>query len=362
VLCCCVVMRANKANNPLPVVGRRIICLTVTPMPILLLRRLDVIRRKTMTTPKIDTQKRSFFQDRKMWFWIAAGSGLVTLIVLVIFLQALISTTKYYVLNQDVEARTPISAEMLVEQVVSSGGEPQNAFGIDKVNEAAMSGEPLYTKTALKAGDILTASNAGDLIPLRQGIPKDFVVASFSADPNNSAGGNIKRGDYVDVFYAQDGQASLLFQRLMILDATIDLNSGAPAESTDPAAAGTAPTTTQDTATAAYRGGIPFLYTVGVTQADALKLAATSGGKFFVVLTSEENATAKDVAPKTLGMSLNDALQSAAGDSGKGTDSSFGEKKEESAATPSASPSAAPTQSSTPSPTQSAEVQLETDN
>jgi len=29
-----------------------------------------------MTIPKIDTQKRSFFQDRKMWFWIAAGTGL----------------------------------------------------------------------------------------------------------------------------------------------------------------------------------------------------------------------------------------------------------------------------------------------
>lgn len=314
-----------------------------------------------MTTPKIDTQKRSFFQDRKMWFWIAAGSGLVTLIVLVIFLQSLISTTKYYVLNTDVPARTLITPTMLTEQVVSSGGEPPTAIDISDVTS-----NELYSKTSLTTGDILTKSNVGDLIPLRQGIPDNFVVTSFSADPNSSAGGNIKRGDYVDVFYVGDGQSSLLFQRVLILDTTTDLNSGAPAETKDPAAAGTTPATTDSTATAVYRGGVPFLYTVGMTQADALKLsAASSGGKFYVVLTSAKDVE-KGSIPQTLGMSLNDVLSSAAGDSGKGTDRFFGEKKTESGATatPSATPapSSAPTQSSTPTPAPTqTEVQLETD-
>jgi hypothetical protein len=307
-----------------------------------------------MTTPKIDAQKRSFFQDRKMWFWIAAGSGLVTLIVLVIFLQALISTTKYYVLSKDVAARTLITQNDLVEQVVSSGGEPPNAIDISRVAT-----EPMYSKTALKAGDILTDSNAGELIPLRQGIPDDFVVASFSADPNSSAGGNIKRGDYVDVFYVGEGQSSLLFQRVLILDTTTDLNTGAPAaEAADPAAG--APTATEDTATATYRGGVPFLYTVGLKQNDALKLSAASSGKFYVVLSSEKDVKAKEVAAKTLGMSLNDVLSSSAGDSGKGTDNSFGEKKaEEATATPSATPapSAEPTKTTEPAP--EAETQSE---
>ena len=310
-----------------------------------------------MTTPKIDTQKRSFFQDRKMWFWIAAGSGLVTLIVLVIFLQALISTTKYYVLSNDVAARTLITPDMLQEQVVSSGGEPPTAIDIS----AVLSNE-LYSKTSLTAGDILTSSNVGDLIPLRQGIPDDFVVTSFTADPNSSAGGNIKRGDYIDVFYVGDGDSSLLFQRVLILDTTTDLNAGAPAESTDPAAGAAAPTATDETATAVYRGGVPFLYTVGMTQADALKLSAASKGAFYVVLTS-----AKDVkdgsSTKTLGMSLNDVLSSPAGDSGAGTDNTFGEKKEE--ATPTASPSAtpaAPTKAATPTPAPTeTEVKLETE-
>lgn len=318
-----------------------------------------------MTTPKIDTQKRSFFQDRKMWFWIAAGSGLVTLIVLVIFLQALISTTKYYVLNTDVPARTAITATMLTEQVVSSGGEPKNAIDIALVNEAEMLGTPLYSKASLLAGDILTESNVGDLIPLRQGIPEDFVVASFSADPNSSAGGNVKRGDYIDVFFVGDEETTLLFQRILILDTTTDLAAGESAEATDPAEAGTTPTATEDTATASYRGGVPFLYTVGMTQADALKLAATSNGKYYVVLTSAKDVVNKNgVAAKTFGMSLGDVVSSTAGDSGLGTDNSFGEKKEEEeAATPSASPSATP--SSAPSSTPSSkptEVELETDN
>lgn len=307
-----------------------------------------------MKSPKNDTQKRSFFQDRKMWFWIAAGSGLVTVIVMVIFLQSLISTTKYYVLNTDVPARTLITPDMLQEQVVSSGGEPPTAIDI-----ADITANELYSKASLSTGDILTSSNVGDLMPLRQGIPEDFVVTSFTADPNLSAGGNVKRGDYVDIFYVGDGQASLLFQRILILDTTTDLTGGANEASTTEGAA----PATADTATSAYRGGIPSLYTVGVTQNDALKLAAASEGKFYVVLSS-----AKDVengaAPKTLGMDLNDVLSSEAGDSGKGTDRFFGEKQQivETKEVPTSPATSAPSPSSTPSPTQTqAEVEFETE-
>lgn len=316
-----------------------------------------------MTTPKIDTQKRSFFQDRKMWFWIAAGSGLVTLIVLVIFLQSLISTTKYYVLVKDVPARTLITTDMLQEQVVSAGGQPPTAIDI-----ADVFSNELYSKTSLNTGDIITNSNVGDLIPLRQGIPEDFVIASFSSDPNNSAGGNAKRGDYIDVFYVQDGQSSLLFQRILILDTTTDLNAGAaeaaPAEAADPAAA--APVATDGTATSAYRGGLPFLYTVGLSQNDALKLSAASTGKFYVVLTSAKDVE-KGATDKTLGMSMNDVLSTPAGDSGKGTDRFFGKEKEKAPAdatapaSPTATPSASPSSAPTPAPTET-EVILEGDN
>lgn len=293
-----------------------------------------------MNTPKNDTQKRSYFQDRKMWFWLAAGAGTITVIALVIFLQSLISTTKYYVLNSDVPARTLITADMLQEQVVSSGGEPPTAIDISDV----ISNE-LYSKASLSTGDILTVSNVGDLIPLRQGIPDDFVIASFSADPNSSAGGNVQRGDYIDIFYREGDQASLVFQRVLILDTTADLTTGSPAEATEEDPEATGATTTDETATAAYRGGIPFLYTVGLSQNDATKMAAASNGEFYVVLTS-----AKDVengaTQKTLGMDINDVLSSPATDSGKGTDRFFGAADEEK------TDEAAPQDGETPAPSE----------
>lgn len=269
-----------------------------------------------MTPQKIDSQKRSFFQDRKMWFWMAAGAGLLTLIISLIFLQSLISTTKYYVLNQDVPARTLITADMLEEQVVSSGGQPPTALTLEEIQY-----DEFYSKADLEMGDILTASNTGPLMPLQQGLPDDFVVTSFSADPNSSAGGNVGRGDYIDIFYVGDGQATLLFQRVLVLETTQDLNgSGNVTEEN-------AATGADTSAVEAFRGGIPFLYTVGLSQDDALKLSAASNGTFYVVLTSPKDV--KDGAtPKTSGMDLNDVLSSEARDSGAGTDSSFGKKKD----------------------------------
>ena len=304
-----------------------------------------------MTTPKIDAKKRSFFQDRKMWFWIAAGCGVLTLIVLVIFLQSLVSTTKYYVLNTNIPARTLITTSMLQEEVVSSGGQPPTAYSLSDV-----ASNQLYSKTELHAGDILTSSNAGDLIPLRQGIPSSFVVTSFSANPNDAAGGNVKRGDYVDVFYVGDTGANLLLQRVLVLDTTTDLsqgNSNSSSNSSQSSGSGATTTggsgsaaTSSNSAVSAYRNGIPSLYTIGVSQSDALKLAAASKGKFYVVLSSADEVT-KGATPQTLGMSLNDALNAPAGDSGAGTDSSFGSAKTSSTKTPSTAPSAAP--SSAPS-------------
>lgn len=290
-----------------------------------------------MTTPKIDTQKRSFFQDRKMWFWIAAGAGLLTVAMLVIFLQSLISTTKYYVLKTDVPARTLITTDMVQEQVVSSGGEPPTSLGLEDIQS-----QMLYSKASLSAGDILTPSNVGDLIPLRQGIPDDFVVTSFVADPNSSAGGNIKRGDYVDIFYVGDGAANLLLQRVLIMDTTTELSSGA-AEDTSSEEEGTT-TIQDDSVTAGFRGGIPALYTVGLTQDDALKLAAASEGKFYVVLTSATDIE-KGATEKTLGMSLADALSSPARDSGAGTDRFFGQAKDENTENTNGQSAPAPTSS-----------------
>lgn len=247
-----------------------------------------------------------------MWFWVAGGLGVLTLILLVLFLQSLISTTTYYVLNRDVPARTQITSDMLTEVVTSQGGQPPTALGLADFTDAEV-----YTKYSLNAGDILSSSNAGPLVPLSAGLPKNFVIASFTAAPNNAAGGNVKRGDYVDIFYIEpDSGAKLIFQRVLIVDATTDISSGGDQTVTP----------TKDTATAPYRVGIPTLYTVGLTQKDAAKLALASQGTLYVAISSADSAE-KGVGEVTLGYSIADMLANAAGDSGSGTDNTFSTNK-----------------------------------
>ncbi len=263
-----------------------------------------------MTTPNIKAQKSSYFQGRKMWFWVAGGLGVVTLILLVVFLQSLISTTTYYVLNRDVAARTLVTTDMLSEVVTSQGGEPPTALSLAEVS----TGE-VFTKFNLSAGDILSSSNAGDLVPLGAGLPDNFVIASFTAAPNNAAGGNITRGDYVDVFYIDGEQGTqLIFQRMLIVDATSNVEGGGSSDETV--------ATTEDTATAPYRVGVPTLYTVGLTQQDAAKLALASQGSLYVTISSADSAQ-NGVGEVVLGYSLADLLGNPAGDSGSGTDNTF---------------------------------------
>jgi len=263
-----------------------------------------------MTTPNINTQKRSFFQGRKMWFWTAAGLGIVTLIVLVVFLQGLISTTKYYVLNKDVAARTLVTQDMLTERTTSEGGQPPTALDI-----AAVANGDVYTKTNLTTGDILTASNAGDLVPLRDGIPTDYVIASFTAPATFSAGGNITRGDYIDVYLANDTTSKLVFQRMLIVDAVSSIENGEGDETV---------TADDETAVAPYRVGIPTVYTVGISQQDASKLAlaVNSGQVFFVTLSSAESVE-NGATEIDLGTGIDELTTGVTVDSGLGTDNTF---------------------------------------
>jgi len=274
-----------------------------------------------------------------MWFWTAAGLGILTLILLVAFLQSLITTTTYYVLNRDVPPRTLITTEMLVERQTNQGGEPQNALGLEEVASQAV-----YSKVELKTGDILAGSNAGDLIPLRDGIPSDFVIASFSSDPTMSAGGNISRGDYVDIFYVNEGEdTKLLFQRVLIVDASTDV-AGSTGDETVAAEEGNV--------TAPYRVGIPTLYTVGLSQADAAKMSlALSGGSLYVVMSSTDSVENKDgVTAVDLGLDLPQMLSGVVGDSGQKTDNTFPKEAIQGSNTGSTGTTPAPTPSSSATP------------
>lgn len=298
----------------------------------------------------------SLFKGRKGWFILAVGCGLIAVILIAVLLSSVVSTTKYYVLKQNVPSRTLITPDLLEEVVTTKGGEPKTAL-----TPADVSSKAYYTKVDLQAGDIVTDTNSGDLIPLTAGIPSSFVVGSFAVQPNNAAAGQIKRGDYIDVYLSQDDQSSLVLQRVLVLQAQQDLENGESDKSV---------TATADTPTAQYNVGIPYLYTVGVSQQDAAKLAILSskGSNLFVTLSSSDSVQ-NGAKEQTVGNSLSGILNVPVGDSGKGTDNTFTQldtpetsdtstsgSKSSSTSTPSASPSSSSSSSASASPSGSTET------
>ena len=273
-----------------------------------------------MSTPNVaTTQRGSFFSARKMWFWIAVGLGLITTALLTVLLQTLTATTTYYVVNSEVPARTQITEADLTPIVTSQGGEPPTALDISEVQ----SGD-VYSLFTLQPGDILTASNAGSLSPLTDGLPTNFVIASFTASPNMSAGGNVKRGDYIDISYIGEGEggqsAKLLLQRVLVIDATTDLEGAAAPDDT------TGTSTDPGSVTSQYRAGVPSLYTVGVSQEDALKLALATQFTLYLTLSSADSVE-NGVDPLDMSLFIDDLFSTPANNAGAGTSNTFDSKK-----------------------------------
>lgn len=279
------------------------------------------------------------FEGRKLWFFFAAVAALLTAVVLFIILSQVTSTSTYYVLNKDVAARTQITEDMLQEVVTSTNGEPQNA--LDKADILA---EPTYAKYGLAAGDILTTSNTGPLNPIEEGIPDNFVVATFEAPASFAAGGKIKRGSYVDLIVVQDETASYFLQHVLVLDATVNLDNASASGTTN-----TNGTTTSAAESSEIRNGVPVLYTVGVSPADAAKIAVATQSTIYVVLSA--NQTSEPVEPIEVTVDLG-SLSGLITDSGAGTDNTFSGKTKKNSSGSSSSNSSSNTTKTTPSPTE----------
>jgi len=261
--------------------------------------------------------KKNGFEGRRVWFVFAALAALLTAVGLFVILGQVTATSTYYVLNQDVPARTQISETMLTEVVTSKGGEPKNAIGLAEVLS-----EPVFAKYELNSGDILTASNAGSLEPIDEGIPDDFVVATFTAPASQAAGGKIQRGSYVDLIsIRRDSEGNTVgtyfLQHVLVLDATIDLDSVAAAatENSDG-------TTTNAADSPAVRSGVPTLYTVGLLPTDAAKLAIATQEIIYVVLSADQSSDGI-ITDINITVDLS-SLEGVIGNSGKGTDNTFG--------------------------------------
>lgn len=282
-------------------------------------------------TTTTNTSKKSLFNGRKMWFIFSAVAAFGVAIVLLLIMSALTAKDTYFVLNQDIPARTNIDVSMLTEIQTSAGSAPPSALDLSDITPETFS---LYS---LSAGDILTTSNTGDLLSLSAGLPDDFVVTSFIADPSMAAGGNVQRGDYIDIIAVVDDSsvtgeegpaASYVLQRVLVVDATVNLDSysgGEEASTTD--GSGSTGGETGNTGDPAIRAGVPTMFTVGLSPDNAAVLAVAGQYELYVVLSSAattEGVEIPGVGEPASGRNIWGNPQNA----GEGTDNTFGSSGE----------------------------------
>lgn len=247
-------------------------------------------------------KKKSFFNGRKTWFAFAAVSALTTAFVIANLLSTVASDSSYWVVDEDagvIEARTPITPDMLKRVSVPSASLPPNALEIAAIQEAfdtADTSDDIYSIYRLQPGDVLTTSNAGMLTTLSSEVFEGStkVAASFKVSPSLAAGGNVKSGDLVDiaVIYEDGGTLASRFflTNIPIVSATVDLDGRSPDDE-----------------------GAPVLYVVAVTPTQAADIAVAAQYSMYVVL------SAPDGEPNNAGSNLSDILgltQSGGGGSG----------------------------------------------
>lgn len=227
-------------------------------------------------------------------------------IVTFVILQGSLAKGSYWVVTEDVSARTQITSAILEEKVVDADAVPENALNVNEVTSAT------YALYALQAGDILTSSNVGGLSSLYDGLPDDFVISSFTADPSSAAAGVIARGDYIDIIAVISDSsvtgssgytASYILQNVLVVDSSLSIDSSGG-------------TTTDDGKT------VPTLYTVGLSSENAARLAIAQQYDLYVVL-SPLDKDGNPIYRSDLGTTAVEGILGSAPNAGEGTDNSF---------------------------------------
>jgi len=227
--------------------------------------------------------------SKSIWF-VAIVCALLAVFATLSILGKAASTTTIYVLGKDVPARTQINAGMLVPLTTSKGGEPRNALDI-----TALASGTYYSKVALKAGDIVSPSNAGPLERINANLPDGFVAASFTLAAENAVAGKITTGDKIDVF-ATNAESSKSPVTKMVLHNVLVLDVAIAPENIASAANSGEVGSDIGAESNAIRSGIPSLYTVGVSAQDAAKIAAVRGKNLFLVLSANKSDANLDVS------------------------------------------------------------------
>lgn len=251
------------------------------------------------------------FKDRKLLIILAVGLAIAIFVLAATFLQKLFEDETYYVLNQDVGARTQITPEMLDPKVVPKDSSPEAAIGLEEVQTGNV-----FTQYPLLAGEVLMMSNVGNLQDISVGIPDSWVVTNFSVSADYAVGGRITRGTYFDMMVATPEGSYYPFVNVLALDNTVDLSGASSAEAVD---------------TEEAQAGQTTQYFVGMSPENAGKLQTImqrEGGNVRLVLSPRQNEYQKPALSEYEGMFNYDAASDGSiwpgsSDSGELTDYTF---------------------------------------
>lgn len=144
--------------------------------------------------------------------------AMVVLSTLIFFgLRQVFQTEDYYILNQNISARTKVTAEMLEKVTTNKGGAPQAAISAAQVEQG-----DIYSKYPLSAGDILTESNTGLTLDTSSGIPDDWSVTTINIASAKAVGGQVKKGDYFDILVTGEQGSKFLATDVLALNVAED--------------------------------------------------------------------------------------------------------------------------------------------
>lgn len=228
------------------------------------------------------------------------------------------ATSTYYVLGRDVPARTQITADMLIEKVTKVDGAPPLAYDVTDVQT-----NEVFSKYALKAGDVISPSNAGPLERITNKVPGNFVAASVSIEPENAVAGKIRAGDFIDLIAVNpediNGSSSkFVLHHALVLDVTVSPQSIAQSATDGQEGANVdnpGPESEQ------VRSGIPAVYTLALSPSDAAKLALVRQFDLMAVLSGSNPAKKMNVSALMSSLFADEPVgDSAAGTSGEITD------------------------------------------
>lgn len=171
------------------------------------------------------------------------GAGLIILLIIaasvaafilsMTWLQSLAKTSTYYVLLDDVPAKTMIFPDMLHPVVTSEDTEPMNAITLEEVEESIEYGPPLITQIPLEAGDPIVYSVVSGYKDLSVYIPDSWVLTSFGVPADNAVGGRIRAGYYFDMLVTIDDRTYYPFVNMLALDTTISMDDVSSSDAVD---------------------------------------------------------------------------------------------------------------------------------